>query len=281
MRLLGEAFDAGVDPLDLSSSLIEWIRFLMIVSIDPGSNELLSLTGETRESLSHEVEGVSTEHLLSLLSMLTEAENNIKRAGHQRYLLESVLLRMSTVKSIARIGDLISLLKKGGDVSGSGSEPPGEKAKADTASKPAKPAAKKPAKGGSAKAASGDMVGMWQDLIESLRETKASLASILDLCEPPRVSEGVYWLQLPSSFHESQVLKGQNLRILTREMEKLTNTTVVLKTQVKATGKEDDVDLSAIVEKDPVVRALVENLGGKIVGVRQQKRDGSQGEIGS
>jgi hypothetical protein len=123
------------------------------------------------------------------------------------------------------------------------------------------------------------------------------------------------------------------MRILTEQVQKLTNTSVTLKTRVKAReepiaagepatgpaaetdgrtepgtmpeiepvpeiesmpqvgpGSEFEprpemraniepqaVDIASVVEKDPVVRALVENLGGKVVGIRRRK-DGPQGE---
>ena len=288
LSLSGEAFDAGVDPLDLVVSLTEWIRYLLIVSVDAESRELESLTDETRRELREETDGVTTEHLLSLLAMIADSEDTIKRAGHQRYLLESVLLRMAHVRSIAKISSLVELLK------GTGGEGPAE----GTPVKPA-PADRRPGAGpkktpkkkasdlGSVQTSTAGMVSGWHDVVEGLRETKTVLASILDLCEPPKLSEGVYWLQVPTSFHESQVLKGQNLRILTQEVQKLTNTPVVIRTRVRDKAAEvvkdtapaepepTTEDLAALVSKDPVVRTLIENLGGKVVGIRPQKKDGS------
>jgi DNA polymerase-3 subunit gamma/tau len=370
LNLMGEAFDGGVDPLDLVASLTEWIRFLLIASIDPKSRELLSLTEETRKNLVKMVKGVSTEHLLSLLSMIADAENNIKRASHQRYLLETVVLRMAHVKAIARVSDIVEMLKRPGAVGGSGGGGRSTEPKGGTRGTGAGPSGKtsasgptpagasrkkaggpKPEKGKSAGGAvdtlepdmdmsapgqeaaacaaqSGDVIQSWQDVIEHLRETKIGLASILDLCEPPKLSEGVYWINVPSQFHQSQVRKGQNMRILTEHVQKITNTSVTLKTRVKA--KEDPIagsepqtadaaeggeevvenrgethpdtwadpapgraaesrpgtrkpaepqaaDIASVVEKDPVVRALVENLGGKVVGIRR-RNESPQGE---
>jgi len=353
LNLLGEAFDGGVDPLDLVTSLTEWIRFLLIASIDPKSRELLSLTEETRKNLVKMVKGVSTEHLLSLLSMIADAENNIKRASHQRYLLETVVLRMANVKAIARVSDIVEMLKAPGAVggsvgglggglgggprstqTGSGGKAPASGPEPGTAA-PKKAGGPKPEKGKSAGGAvvdtlepdvdmsspgseavldgtqTGDVIQSWQDVIEHLRETKIGLASILDLCEPPKLSEGIYWINVPSQFHQSQVRKGQNMRILTEHVQKITKTSVTLKTRVKvmedpiaatepgaeaATGYEarpvpeaeprrekrapvepQAADIASVVEKDPVIRALVENLGGKVVGIRRRK-ESPQGE---
>jgi DNA polymerase-3 subunit gamma/tau len=267
--LTGEAFDAGVDPLDLVTSLTEWIRYLLIASIDPESRELLALTDETRKELAEEIGGITTEHLLGLLSMIAEAENTIKRATHQRYLLEAVLLRMTHIKSIAKISDLVAMLKGGKEGEPAATEVRAEKQRKPASKKPAKPRRESQETAG---AVTANIVNLWQDVIEGLRETKASLASILDLCEPPKLSEGAYWLQLPSAFHESQVRKGQNLRILTQQLQKLTNTSVILKTSVKQDSTDKAPDFSAVADKDPLVKALIENLGGQVVEIRQQKK---------
>jgi DNA polymerase-3 subunit gamma/tau len=277
IRLTGEAFDGGIDPLDLVTSLTEWIRYLLIASIDPDSRELVSLTEETRKELAEEVGGTTTEHLLSLLSMIADSENTVKRASHQRYLLESVLLRMANVKSIAKVSDLVALLKKpgGGEPGPKRAASPGTKAAKGTSGSKGGPAGKETMsrsdEHGPAPIASASIVTLWQDVIEGLRESKASLASILELCEPPKLSDGVYWLQLPSTFHESQIHKGQNLKILTRQIEKLTNTSVVLKTRVRS-QKQPIEDLADFASKDPVVKSLIESLGGKVVEIREQKK---------
>jgi hypothetical protein len=119
------------------------------------------------------------------------------------------------------------------------------------------------------------------------------------------------------------------MRILTEHVQKITNTSVTLKTRVKVmedpiappeAGTADPAgpadpggydygpgydagvgfesqpvpgtvssrdavapvepqaaDIASVVEKDPVVRALVENLGGKVVGIRRRK-ESPQGE---
>ncbi len=276
LKITGEAFDTGIDPLDLVGALTEWMRYLMIYSIDAETRELQGLTDDTRKTIAEQAGSIDTQYLLTLLSMIADAEDRIKRATHQRYLLESVILRMANVKSIARISDIIEMLKQGGgdrspaEVSHKRSKPAGKPARPKRESAPRPDAG--PAAGPTA-----DVVGSWHDVIESLRETSASLASILDLCQPPKLLEGVAWLQLPTAFHQSQVLKGQNLRILTEELRKLTNNSVIVKTTVRTDDRKDREespkadDVASIVESDPVIKSLAESLGGKVVGIRRRK----------
>jgi DNA polymerase III gamma/tau subunit len=255
----------------------------MVYSIDPETRELQGLTDDTRKAIAEQAGGVGTQHLLTLLSMVADAEDRIKRATHQRYLLESVILRMANVKSIARVSDIVEMLKSGG---GDGPPPGSRPKKAKPESKPPRPKRANPPREDPppASAAAGELIGSWQDVIESLRETSASLASILDLCEPPRIMEGVCWLQLPTAFHQSQVMKRPNLRILTEQVRKLTNNTVTVKTTIKAEertereeppkaaqARADAADVAAIVENDPVIKSLAESLGGKVVGIRRRK----------
>jgi DNA polymerase-3 subunit gamma/tau len=278
LRLTGEAFDGGIDPLDLVGALTEWIRYLLVFSIDPDTRELQGLTDDTRKTIAGQAGEVNTQHLLTLLSMIADAEDKIKRASHQRYLLESVILRMANVKAITRVADIVEMLNKAdGGPTGRGSE----KTKAEAAPKRPRPKPEASRHKGKAASGGGDLVSSWQDVIEGLRETKASLASILDLCGPPELFEGIYWLQLPTAFHESQVLKGQNLRILTEEARKLTNNSVTIKTKVKTDERTDDGagarradDVASIVDNDPIIRSLAESLGGKVVGIRRRKDAG-------
>ena len=167
-----------------------------------------------------------------------------------------------------------------------------------------------------------DAASLWLDVVESLRETRVSLASILDLCAPPAYSDGALWLMLPSAFHQSQVLRGDNFRILTQKIEKLTNTSVVLRTRIADADRAADADgpstdgsstdgahadgarangarpngappsqakvnevkasqdasFDAIADRHPIVKALVRNLGGKIVDVRRARQRPPGGE---
>jgi DNA polymerase-3 subunit gamma/tau len=318
IEILGEAFDAGVDPLDLVASLVEWTRNLLVTSIDPDSRELQALSPEARRELAEEAASLTSEHLLCVLSMLAEAEDSLKRATHQRYLLESVILRITRIKSVARVSDLIKMLDGTGGAKaapgGGGTreaarrtEPPAEGAWGGGPARTGKSQDKPPERkavdgatsavhdGGRARVPEGaeavflgavvDPIKAWQEVVESLRETKASLASILDLCDPPSSYDGALWLMLPSAFHQSQILKGDNFRILTRKIQELTNTSVVLKTRIADANAEkasqDSSQLDAIADRHPIVKALIQNFGGKIVDVRRDRQHGSGGEQSS
>lgn len=345
LELLGQAFDAGVDPADLAATLIEWIRYLLISSIDPGSRELQSLTAEMRQELAGEARLLSSEQLLCILGMLTHAEDGLKRASHQRYLLESVILRMTRIKAVAKVADLIRMLEGQGEATGTGqagSAGKGELGSVGSRGAGGERGAGGPSPGSEARNRAGtvgqsglgvagaaragqagaraaetqgvgrvmgdgrgpsgaapvpqagksDVVRAWSEVVESLRETKASLASILDLCEPPAFSDGAFWLMLPSAFHQSQVMKSENLRILTQKIGELTNRSVILRTKIadgKSDGKEvggrraleDAAQYDAIAEKNPIVRALIENLGGKIVDIRRDRQNGPGSERAS
>jgi DNA polymerase III gamma/tau subunit len=243
--------------------------------------------------------------------MITDSEMNIKRATHQRYLLEAVLLRMATAERFSRVSDVIAMLK-GGQIPNAKAPPARPKTKAGKKSSrpksepeppraaPAKkkpPAARKdkPRESAEEKESGGAgghavIVQRWSEVIEGLRESKASLASVLDLCDPPDLADGVYWLQLPTRFHESQVLKGQNLRILTQELAKLTNSSVVVRTRVREPAEQapkverEDAErteskprnFDSVLDKDPVVKKLIENIGGKIVDVRDARKESGE-----
>ncbi len=265
LDLVADAFDAGADSLDLISSLIEWLRFLLVAAVDPSSSQLLSLGTELRRRLVADVEGVPSEHLLAMVTMIADAENMIRRATHKRYLLEALLLRMSKLRGLTKISEIIAKIKNS-DTSGSSNTP----------SNP-NPAEVKRRENRDELEKFEDLTSGWRNIIEDLRNTRASLASVLDLCDPPRVSDGIYWLEVPSAFHESQILKKHNLRVLTEHLRKLTNSSVVIKTRVKRDKSRTTKDLTEAASKEPLVRMLIENLGGKIVEIRQLNQQ-SHGE---
>jgi DNA polymerase-3 subunit gamma/tau len=298
MERVGEAMDGGIDPGDLASAVMEQVRFMLVASIDPESRELMSLVDKVREATVKSASKLSTEHLLTMLTMLTKSETSIRRATHKRYILEAVLLRMASTGSLVNIKDVIATVEKMKTGGGpglratSGPSPAGAHTP-DEASPPPKAPAKRGRKpGGSASPAetaapdaarnrpkaAGGVAGAWKNVVESLRNTKASLASVLELGELSSPESGVLMLEFDNKFHEDQVRKGKNLQILTDAVEKLTNTSVVIKTKVKL-GRSRGAgarDYNEIAAREPVVRAIIDKLGGRVRGIRQPKDGESQ-----
>jgi hypothetical protein len=103
----------------------------------------------------------------------------------------------------------------------------------------------------------------------------------IDRLPPPSFADGALWLMLPSGFHQSQILKGENFRVLTQRIEKLTNTSVVLKTRIADAGEVKaprEASFDAIADRHPIVKALVRDLGGKVVDVRRPRQRPPSGE---
>jgi DNA polymerase-3 subunit gamma/tau len=287
LELVGEAMDGGIDPGDLATAVIEHVRFMLVASIDPESRELMSLGDKLREATVESAGRLSTEHLLTMLTMLTKSENSIKRATHQRYILEAVLLRMASIGSLVNIKDVIATVEK---IKGRGEQGPAPGKRTEKAKPAAAKPARKPGKSESraeavapeeatvAAKAAGGVTGAWKSVVESLRNTKASLASVLELGELSNPESGVLMLEFDNKFHEDQVRKGKNLQILTDAVQKLTNTSVVIKTKVKLDrrGGTGVQDYNEIATREPVVRAIIDKLGGRVKGIRRPKDGESQ-----
>ena len=306
LELVGEAMDGGIDPSDLATAVMEHIRFMLVASIDPGSRELLSLGEKLREATVKSAGGLSTEHVLTMLTMLTGSETAIKRATHQRYILEAVLLRMASIGSLVNIKDVIATVEKmkaGGGTAmpsaersapgkpggpgkpraaGEAAGKPDKSGRAAPGKKPEKPAERfeglEPAAEQPRKRAAQGIADAWKSVVEGLRNTKASLASVLELGELSNPESGTLLIEFDNKFHESQARKGKNLQILTDAVEKLTNTSVVIKTKVK-TGRGKSAgsqDYDEIATREPVVRAIIDKFGGRVRGIRRPKDGGSQ-----
>lgn len=261
LRITEHAFDQGVDPLDLISALIEWLRFLLIASIDPSSTQLLSLTEEMREEIRKEAKGVSSEHLLGLLSLISQAEDTIRRATFRRYFLEVTLLKMADLKALTNISEIISLINKLPEESGKN---PSSK-KLEQNDQPKKPQPSDSSDCGD----SIDLQAIWQQVIEEIRRERALLASILDLCDPPKLDKDTYWIEVPKPFHKTQITKRDNLDALTHCIQQLTNTTRTVAVRVKLESTDSGIEkASQAILHDPFVKMLVEEHGGKILEIR-------------
>jgi DNA polymerase-3 subunit gamma/tau len=300
MELIGEAMDGGIDPGDLAAAVMEHIRFMLVASIDAESRELMSLGDKLREATVKSAGALSTEHLLTLLTMLSKSETSIKRATHQRYILEAVLLRMASIGSLVNIKDVIATVEKikgsGGagrpaagkaapkaaPAPGKGTTGPGKSARAAPGHGTENPAesfeSAEPAEAPVRRGAARGIAGVWSNVVESLRNTKASLASVLELGKLSNPESGVLMIEFDSKFHEDQVRKGKNLQILTDAVEKLTNTSVVIKTKVKRdrNGDRGTRDNNEIAAREPVVRAIIDKFGGRVRRIRRPKDGGSQ-----
>ncbi len=255
MTVVGEAMDGGIDPVDLTTSLIEHLRLLLLYMIDPQSREIQSLADQVQETIAKDCEGATAEQVLAMLSILTESEGVIKRSTYPRFVLETVLLRMASLKSVRKITDLIDALENRAQ----GARPLEQKTSRDDC-KESDSSNRHPHVDGT----------IWNEAVERIRKVKASLASVLDNCIVKSVEGGRFVLQLPTAFHEKQILSKANLKMLTEELEKLTNTTVEIQTHVASRGEERRVDQEAIARKEPVVRAIIEGLGAKVTGIRKR-----------
>jgi DNA polymerase-3 subunit gamma/tau len=306
MELVGESMDGGIDPGDLAAAIMEHIRFMLVASIDAGSRELLSLGEKLREATVKSASALGTEHLLTMLTMLSQSETSIRRSTHQRYVLEAVLLRMASIGSLVNIKDVIATVEKmkgrdGGPVGGSeggtprggsaAGEPPADAKAAGRAGrsggagrkkKPARPSSPTAGLGPDTepvvRGAAAGIHTAWNTVVESLRNTKASLASVLELGELTNPESGVLLLEFDSKFHEDQVRKGKNIQILTDALEKLTNTSVVIKTKVKLDRRKglEAEDVNDIATREPVVRAIIDRLGGRVRRIRRPRDGGTE-----
>ncbi|MGQ9602657.1 MAG: DNA polymerase III subunit gamma/tau [bacterium] len=270
LSIAEKSFDQGIDTLDLISAIIEWIRFLLIATIDPNSTQLLSVTEEMREEIRKEAKGVSTEHLLTLLSMISQAEDAIRRSSFRRYFLEVTLLRMTDLKALTNISEIISMI---GNMPDGCTENPRQKEEnhKEGKKKEEKREEKKsfePMDSSDCKQAT-EISQVWQQIIEEVRKERALLASILDLCEPPILDNETYWIEVPKAFHKTQITKRDNLDALTQCFQKITNTSRTIAVRLKGrTGESGSQKLSDAVLQDPFVRMLVEEHGGKILDIR-------------
>lgn len=111
ISIIKELSDRGYDFRILIRELIEHFRNLSIVKIAGDATGILDMTEEDIEQLRSQVTGLTVEQLTLLLTELLRLETEIKSALNPRYALELGLLRMSFVKGMTSISDVLKMIK--------------------------------------------------------------------------------------------------------------------------------------------------------------------------
>ncbi len=128
--------DRGYDLRALTKELLEHFRSLAIVKVTEKSGDFLEFTAEEIEQLRKQVEDVGIEPLTLILTELLRLDAEVKNAMNPRYTLELGLLRMSFVKGMTSVDEVLKRLKE----APASSDTPAKKI---PESRPAPPAEKK------------------------------------------------------------------------------------------------------------------------------------------
>jgi DNA polymerase-3 subunit gamma/tau len=263
IRLINKLIDEGVDLKVFVSDLLEMLRKILLLKINPSLAEYLSLEmGEQMELKLNEVkESLTPEQVIYLIENFSKAKEEMKQSFITQLPLELVIARIA--------------LSSGVQLAGRQAAPAAQAAESQ-------PAAAVPAAG----AANGnvtieDVISKWQEFLVRLKKYNHSLSFILRVCEPKKVSGSEVCLAFKYKFHKDRVT-DPNIKSL---IEKVLHEVHGAQLTIEAIIDENiTADLAESIKQDPVaapaekaeekpaspadnpmINDLLQTFGGKIV----------------
>lgn len=109
LTLLDEAAGSGVQPVDLLSALLEFLRDAMILASGAGTELLTAAPGQW-ERLQTIAKRWPLDSILAALQILAEARGRLRGSPHARLLVEVALGRVARLEDFTELGELIGRL---------------------------------------------------------------------------------------------------------------------------------------------------------------------------
>ncbi|GBE16261.1 DNA polymerase III subunit tau [bacterium BMS3Abin15] len=238
LSLINKLFEDGYDLEVFSKSLLNYLRQLMLVSIDPelSKNFSFELTPEQTEKLKELSQKSTTEEILKIIDSIAENQNKIKSSFIAQLPLEIAIVKAVNHENIKtqehkNIKIKGPLLPKGEDVR-----------RTDEGKKEInKQSDKVPKKSISNTRSSDsdisidDVKDNWNKLLEDIRPHNHSLNALLLNCQPASVESNVVKIAVKYSFYKDKLNEEQNKLTIEKVLGNILNSDV----RIKALSEEE------------------------------------------
>jgi DNA polymerase III subunit gamma/tau len=287
LELVAQAAEQGRDLTRLSKDLVEHFRNLMVAQLcgqkkpkdlaDQERAELLDLPDQEVIALGSQVANVSIDTLLDYFELMAAGEDEIARAAHPRFILETLLVRLAMLPKTLPVSQWIERLTQLETrlVSEREAAPVGMKTLAPRLSSHVSPdpveATTAPS---SASAISQDKDQVWRTFVSFIGKEKKLLASHLEsgsavAIAPESLTIGIaekHHLNYLQDFENMTLLRSFAKRFFSREM------TIQLTQLDAAPAKSQQQGPLASGESgSEMVKEALRIFGGSIKGVRTDK----------
>jgi len=274
ISLIKELTDRGYDMRFLIRELIEYFRNLTIVKIAEDVSGILELTGEEIETLRSQVSRLSVEQLTLLMTELLRLEPEVRTSVNPRYTLELGLLRMSFIKGMASIPDVLKALDAINTPRDSIPLPqsPGNKEinQTDKAPRPT---------GAVRETDINDLDGIWQALVESIDSEDHLLAGKLLHAKAVDLSDNHLTIGFNGGMSMLAGLIKDKTPLIEERLHRITGKSLNLKI-IELPRTEEDSNNKSIKERvvsDPLVQGVIRLFNSSLVEVRSLKGSDKQG----
>lgn len=263
IRLINKLMDEGVDLKVFTADLLEMLRKILLLKINPSLVEYLSLEmGEQMELKLNEVkESLTPEQVIYLIENFSRAKEEMK---------QSFIIQMPLELVVARIA------------LSSGAQPANRAATPNVVAEAAKqqPAAPSVTAGNSTVTIE-EVISKWQEFLVRLKKYNHSLSFILRVCEPKKVSGSEVCLAFKYKFHKDRVTDPNIKTLIEKVLHEVHGTQLTIEAIIdenitadlaesikqeavqEPAGQPADKPISAA--DNPMINDLLQTFGGKIV----------------
>lgn len=260
LSIIKELTDKGYDIRSLTKELIEHFRNLSIVKITDDVREILEFTDDEIERLRSQSSNLTVEQLTLFLTELLKLETEVKSAMNPRYTLELGLLRMSFVKGMTSIDDILKML--GGSVVQTPPPPSGERVRAKEKDEE--------------KADISDRDSLWQKVIDEIDSDDHLLAGKLSHAKLINVSTKDMEIGFNGGMSMLAELIKNKTPLIEEKLYNLTGRKLRLKivTLSEDKTKKNNKNIKEIVISEPVVQGAMRLFNSSIIEVKSlEKKD--------
>ena len=111
LKIVDEAYYAGLDMKFFYQTLLGHFRNLLLVGISGGEGSLVDLPGDEREKYRGQAAGALRETLQRYLEILMAEEENVRRSQNPRLNLEAILCRLAWLEPMIPIDEVLSRME--------------------------------------------------------------------------------------------------------------------------------------------------------------------------
>jgi DNA polymerase III subunit gamma/tau len=267
---IGELREMGIDFKNFSKSLLNYLRQMLVLKINPDLGQKLSyeITKERLGQIKKQISSVETEEILDFINILQENTDRFKSSPIPQLFLEVSIAKLifqnnggsTSISAVIPINPTkknIAQETSNSDkiVVGRTSKPKPEEIKLVTPKK-----ANNVAENNSADI---DLViSNWIEIIESLKRYNHSLSSVLKMSSPVLIDGNYLILKTKYDFYKEKLVEMTNRLTIEKAIDKITGVVLKLK---PVTEKEFSEQYPDFKEKKSLMQEAVDIFGGKIV----------------
>jgi len=252
--MIKELSDSGYDFRILTKELVEHFRNLSVVKVAGDAPAILDVSEEDIKRLEAQVSNLTIEQLTLLLTELLKLEVEVRAALNPRYAFELGLLKMSFVKGMTSIRDVLKMIKEPSTVSPL--QETVKKGKGDTRVK------------GSCSVGADDNI--WQRVVDEIDQDDHLLAGKLSQARVVELSSDTFTIGFNGGLSVLADLIKDKTPLIGEKLHKLTGRR--FKINVITTGNDDIKKNSKSVKErvisEPIIQRIIRLFDGSIVEIK-------------